>query len=205
VASKLDIGNRALTKLGEARITTFDETSKAAETLKSMFDIVADAELRANVWNFAKARALLPALSTAPEFGYARAFQLPTDWLRTLQVGQFPVYPRPDSRGLFSIEGRQILTDLGAPLALRYIARPESTLQYDALFIEVLACRLAAECAEPICQSTTKAQAKWQEYASAVQVAKRANAIERPSQAIADDTWMESRGGSGNHRHYLGD
>jgi hypothetical protein len=89
-------------------------------------------------------------------------------------------------------------------LHLRYIALPTDTSLFDALFVEVMACRLAAECAEPICQSTTKAQTKWQEYSSAVSVAKRANAIERPSQAIADDTWMEARGGSNNNlRHWV--
>lgn len=201
MTSKLDIGNRALTKLGEARITTFDENSKAAETLTSMWDVVLKAELRANIWNFAKSRAELAASATAPAFGFARAFPLPSDWVRNLQVGPFLVYPRPDTRGLFSIEGRAILTDLPAPLQLRYIALPSDTSLFDALFVEVLACRLAAECAEPISQSTTKAQAKWQEYASAISVAKRANAIERPSQAIGDDTWIESRGASSNYGH----
>lgn len=199
MTSKLDIGNRALTKLGEARITSFDEDSKAAETLNSMWDVVLKAELRANIWNFAKARALLAASATAPAFGFARAFPLPTDWVRNLQVGPFLVYPKTDQRGLFSVEGKSILTDLPAPLHLRYIALPPDTTSFDALFVEVFACRLAAECAESICQSTTKAQAKWQEYSAAMTVAKRANAIERPSQPIADDTWMEVRGYSGHH------
>ncbi|WP_321814580.1 MULTISPECIES: hypothetical protein [unclassified Paraburkholderia] len=202
MTSKLIIGNRALTKLGEQRITSFDEDSKAAETLNSMWDVVLKAELRANVWSFAKARAKLAASSTAPAFGFARAFPLPTDWVRNLQVGPVIVYPRPDTRGLFSVEGRSILTDLPAPLHLRYIAVPADTSLFDDLFVEVLACRLAAECAEPITQNSSKAQTKWQEYASAVAVAKRANALERPSQAIADDTWMEARGAARDHHHH---
>ncbi|SDV49192.1 hypothetical protein [Chitinasiproducens palmae] len=193
MASQIEIANRALTKLGEARITTLDEDSKAAETLFSMYDIVLESELRANVWNFAKTRARLPALSIDPVFGFSQQFQLPADFLRLIQVGEFNAYPATrDTRGLYSLEGRALLTDLPAPLAVRYIRRMTDATQYDSLFVEVLACRLAWECAMPITQVVSNKQTAMQEYQLAVRAAIRANAIERPSQAIADDTWMEA-------------
>ncbi|RQQ30526.1 hypothetical protein [Burkholderia stagnalis] len=195
MASQVGICNRALTKIGDKRITSLDEDSKAAATLKSMYDDVLDAALRAHVWSFTKARAQLPALADAPLFGFTQQFRLPADFIRLLQIGQFLIYPKTDTRGLFSIEAGNILTDLGAPLYIRYARRVADPNVMDPLFREAFACRLAAEACEPLTQSSTKKQAAWAEHEQAITAAIRVNAIERPSQPIADDTWLESRNG----------
>lgn len=195
MASQVGIANRALTKLGSARITSLDEDSKAAATLNSMYDDVLDACLREHVWAFAKTRVQLAALADAPLFGFDYQYRLPADFIRLIQIGQFLVYPRTDTRGLFSIESGNILTDLPAPLYIRYTKRVTDPNAMDALFREVLACRLAAEACESITQSSTKRQAAWAEHEQAVVKAIRVNAIERPSQPIGDDTWLESRNG----------
>lgn len=194
MTSNVYIANRAITKLGEARIISLTDSTKAATTIASMYDSVRDDELRAHLWHFAKTRAKLAALSTPPLFGFAYAFQLPSDCLRLIQVGDMLVYPRMDTRGLFSIEGRQILTDIGPSLSLRYIKRVEDPNLFDASFIESFSCRLAVESCESLTQSATKRQLAAAEYDAAIRRAVRANAIERPSQAIADDSWLESRG-----------
>ena len=198
MTSNVYIANRAVTKLGEARIISLTDSTKAATTIASMYDSVRDDELRAHIWHFAKARQMLPALSTAPLFGFANAFQLPADCLRLIQVGNLLVYPRMDTRGLFSIEGRQILTDMGPSLPVRYIRRIEDPNLFDSSFVEAFACRLASEACESLTQSATKRQLAAQEYDLAIRRAMRANAFERPSQVIADDTWLESRGGGGS-------
>ncbi|MBN3738084.1 hypothetical protein [Burkholderia sp. Tr-20355] len=195
MASQVGIANRALTKLGSARITSLDEDSKAAAVLNSMYDDVLDACLREHVWSFAKTRAQLAALADAPLFGFSYQYRLPTDFIRLIQIGQFLVYPRTDTRGLFSIEAGNILTDLAAPLAIRYTKRVTDPNMMDALFREVFACRMAAEACESITQSSTKRQAAWAEHDQAVAKAIRVNAIERPSQPVGDDTWLEARNG----------
>ncbi|EML1597806.1 hypothetical protein RVY52_002545 [Burkholderia cenocepacia] len=195
MASQVGIANRALTKLGSARITSLDEDSKAAATLNSMYDDVLDACLREHVWSFAKTRAQLAALADAPLFGFGYQYRLPADFIRLIQIGQFLVYPKTDTRGLFSIESGNILTDLPAPLYIRYTKRVTDPNAMDPLFREVFACRLAAESCEDITQSATKKQAAWAEHEQAVSKAVRVNAIERPSQPVGDDTWLESRNG----------
>lgn len=195
MASQVGICNRALTKLGDKRITSLDEDSKPAATLNSMYDDVLDACLRAHVWSFAKTRAQLPALSDAPLFGFGYQYRLPTDFIRLIQIGQFLVYPRTDTRSLFSIENGNILTDIQAPLYIRYAKRITDPNAMDPLFREVFACRLAAEACESLTQSATKRQGAWAEHEQAIAAAIRVNAIERPSQPIADDTWLESRNG----------
>lgn len=191
--SRVGIANRALTKLGGARIIALDDDSKASNTLDSMFDSVRDAELRANIWHFSKARAELPALSEPPAFGYSHQFSLPADYLRLIEIHGRRVAPQPDRDGWYSIEGRRILISHAGPLRIRYVRQVEDTTLFDALFVEAFACRLAAEACETLTQSNTKKQAAWDEYAQALAIARRANAIERPALATSDDTWLEAR------------
>lgn len=191
--SRVAIANRALTKLGAARIIALDDDNEASNTLDSMFDIVRDAELRANIWHFAKARAQLPVLSSKPAFGYGSQFQLPADYLRLIQVGPRNVDPNPTLDGWYSIEAGKILIDHPGPLSVRYIRRVEDTTQFDALFVEAFACRLAFESCETLTNSNTKKQMLWDEYSVALSAARRANAIERPALATSDDTWLEAR------------
>jgi len=193
VTSTVDIANRALTKLGQARIISLEDRKKAAETISSMFGAIRDAELREHVWSFSRARATLPAMSDTPEFGYRRQYQLPADHLRLLRLANFHVYPKPTIQGLYSIEGRRILTDVEAPLRIEFITRVTDPNLFDALFVEVLACRLAVESCEDLTQSQTKFQQVATMYSRALAGAIRANAVERPTQAINDDTWLESR------------
>lgn len=201
MASQVGIANRALTKLGSARITSLDEDSKAAAAINSCYDYVLDACLRAHRWDFAKTRASLPALSPAPLFGFQHQYRLPSDFLALIEIGQFQVYPRGDTRGLFSVEGGNILTDLGAPLAIRYTRRVTDPNAYDALFVEAFACRLALEVCESLTQSQTKMQTVSAMLSSAIGEAVRANAIERPSQPVGDDSWIESRNGVASRGH----
>lgn len=195
MASQIEIANRALTKLGVARIISLQDDNEQARALNSMISLVTDSELRSNTWNFSVKRASLAALVTTPAFDYAREFQLPSDCLKLLWCGD--VYPGPnlgDYRNApdaeYVIEGRKILTNLGAPLKLRYVAQVTDPTLFDALFAEALACKLAVECAESLTGSSTSRQLAWQEYDKAIRKAKRADAIEMPSQAIADDSWM---------------
>lgn len=191
--SNVAIANRALTKLGAARIIALDDDAQASNTLESMFDTVRDAELRASLWHFSKARAKLPRLSQAPAFGFSSQFQLPADCLRVIQIGDALTNPKPATDNWYSIEGGRILIDHPGPLNIRYVKRVEDPTLFDALFVEAFACRLAAEACETLTQSNTKKQAAWQEYEQALSVARRANAIERPALAMSDDTWLESR------------
>lgn len=52
-ATPLDIVNRALQMLGQTRITTLDDDSKAASEVKFAYDKVRVAELQRNLWTFA--------------------------------------------------------------------------------------------------------------------------------------------------------
>jgi hypothetical protein len=198
MASQVDIANRALTKLGAARIISFSDDNKQARAVSSMFNIVRDAELRSHIWSFSVKRASLAALVSTPDWGFQKEFQIPSDCLRILMVND--VYGGPSMEDYrnqpvadYSLEGNKILTDFSAPLKIRYIARIADTTQWDAMFVEAMSCRLAMELAEDLTQSNSKRELAQAEYMAALRGAIRASAVEQPSQAMPDNEWLLSR------------
>ncbi|MDB5433554.1 MAG: hypothetical protein JWP35_4670 [Caulobacter sp.] len=197
-SSSTDIANLALVKLGSAQIAALTDTGKSAVALAAIYDSVRDAELRGNIWKFAMTRTTLPAEAEAPEFGYGQKFTIPADCLRLVVVGNaFWIDNLSDYRSAgnapFEIDGANILTDLGAPLPIRYVKRDTDVGGYDALFVQALACRLAMEVAEALTQSPQKRQLAAQEYMVALKQARRVNAIERAPETAGDDSWVMSR------------
>jgi hypothetical protein len=199
VASRVDIANLALTKLGSnTKITSFEDNSVAARAISGVYDLVRKAELRKRHWSFALKRAALPALADAPTWGFGYAYQLPTDYLRLMQVGEFLLTPALNSyvtgdASPYAIEGQTIATDFGAPLKIRYVADITDEGVFDALFVTALAARIAFETCEQITQSNQKKQIAASDYKEAIRDAAAVGAIEKPPAPIADDSWMVAR------------
>jgi hypothetical protein len=202
MASIIGICNRALTKLGSNRITSLNDNTKPARVMSANYDSVRRSELRAHRWSFALTRAALPALAAAPAWGFARQFQLPADNLRLDQIEQaytwYGDYYRWSSASnfdtaLYSIEGGKLLTNLPAPLNIRYAQDITDPNLFDATFDEAFACKLAMEACEDLTQSSTKFQQIATEYGDAIKTAIRANAIERPPEPLAESDWILAR------------
>lgn len=200
MASNTDIANRALQKLGEARVSSVfpPDALKSARAVNAAFDIVRDNELRAHWWNFAKARTTLPADTVGPDFGYVYQYTLPADCLRVRVVGNMRqslglLNYRTGLEKLYAIEGRKILTDLTAPLALEYTARVSDTSLWDACFVEAFACKLAEEICYEITQSDSRYESLRRDYKRAIREAVLANAIELPPEGLADDSFVLAR------------
>ena len=207
MTSKIECANRALSKLGEQRITDISSDIKSARAVNAAFNIVRDRELRAHGWSFAMKRAQLAASVDAPLYGFAYSYPMPADLLRIWELGEW-YWSGPDqtdyrngSSAPYSVEGRNILTSetrsatvgVPSPLNIRYIAQVDDTNQWDACFVEAFACKLAIECCSELTQSATKKSDLWGEYKVAVGEAQRVNAIELPPEYVADDSWLMSR------------
>ncbi len=194
MAANVDIVNRALSKLGDMRISSLGDPTKAAGLAASLFDILRDAEISAHSWNFAKARAVIPAEADKPAFGWEFQYILPSDCLRVLEAGPWPQSVMADYVGSdtsqFTFEDGRILTNLGPVLNLRYLRRVTDPEFFPPTFVEALACKLAAEMAEALTGSNSKRELAWKEYDQAVRLARRINAIGLPPQMVQDDTWM---------------
>ncbi len=184
MTSRVEICNRALDKLGSAAITSLDDNVKAARACARMFDAVRDSELRDHQWNFATARASLPELDETPVYEFSKQYQLPGDCLKVIDV---------DPTGDWKIEGRRVVTDISAPLRIKYIQRVQDTSSFDALFVEALAARMAQELCEALTQSNSKKRAAQEDYAQAIRRARRADAIEGTADALEETSWIKAR------------
>lgn len=185
MASEVSICNLALQKLGESRISSLSDDSKAARECNASYEHVRDMELSAHDWNFARARTSLAADATAPAFGYDYSYTLPADYLQI----------RPDNSSDldWQIEGQSILTNWGAPLEIVYTRRVEDPNVFHPLFIEALACRMAIHLCERMTQSNTKLGNLDGQYSVAIREARKANAFAKISQDLPEDGWIAAR------------
>ena len=204
MASKVDIANRALSMLGEARIISLSDNNKPARAMNARFDLLRDAELAAYPWRFAVKRVQLAALTDVPAWGFSTIYQRPSDDLRTIRVGGASIDSRAvgvmyaasgysiDEASYEIIEGK-IHTDLSAPLDYEYISQVTDTGQFDPLFVEALAARIAADAAEELTQSNAKKEAAMFVYNKALATARRNNSLMRPPRKRGTTSWMASR------------
>lgn len=189
MASKVEICNRALQKLGAKRIVSLTEDSRNARACNVAYEAVKLAEIRAHSWSFAIKRAELAAESPAPAWGRTSAFPLPADFVKLINP-----YPETSLNTLdWQIEGKKILTNDSAPLYVRYLYDVTDPNEMDSLFREAFSTRLAGELCEEITQSNTKKTDLKAEYREIVADAKKANAIEKVPEDGPEDTWITAR------------
>ena len=189
MASVVEICNRALDKLGEAPIVSLADDIKASRACARAYAPVRDAVLRDHPWNCAIHRTALAAEAEAPAWGYARRFPLPVDCLRVLEVEGEAAGPGAG----WIVEGRAVLTDIGAPLRVRYLRRLTDATLFDPLLAEALAARLAVELCEALTQSNTKRQMLLEDYAEIVARARSADGQEGTPPALAESPWVLAR------------
>ncbi len=199
-SSQVQVCNRALQKLGVAiAITNISDNTASARAMSTAWLPVLEAELRRHRWKFSILRTNLAQISGTPANGvYGNIFQLPSDCLRVLNVGDWwPGNDISDYRGRptseYSLENNLVLTNFGAPLSLRYISRITNTGQWDSAFAETMSARLAWETCEQLTQSGEKRKLAMQEYKTAIREAIAANALESPPEFMADDSWVTAR------------
>lgn len=187
MASDVEIANLALVTIGDDEtLITLGADTRQGRAIQAVFAPMRDAVLRAHPWNFAMTRAALPALATAPAFGYTYAYQLPADWLRFYETADFAPY---------AVESGLLLTDSSPPLNIRYIRRVVDTGAFDPLFVVALAAKIAAQVAQRLTGSATIRANAMDDYAAAMAEAKKVDGQENPPEDLLEDDWVLSREG----------
>ncbi len=189
--SVVSICNTALDLLGADPITSLADDSKAARFCARNYERVRDAVLRAYPWNCALARAALAALAEAPAWGYARQYPLPEGPSPAYCLRVLAIDGEADLGLAYKIEGRRILTDEDAPLALLYIARLDDPAQFDPLLADAIAARLALDAAYPLAGSVSLAQAMSQAYAEKLAEARQVDSQEGTPDTLVAGDWLE--------------
>lgn len=167
-SSAVQIANIALTRIGQKPITSLDDTNNAAILAKTHYDETRKAVLHTVPWKFAKRRAELAALASAPTFEYARAYQLPAKALYVVSTSM-----DEDGHGgtgeAWDVEGRTIITDASSPIRIVYIEDVEDVVQFSPLFVDALAEKLAAELVYGITKQAASRERHLQIYAAKVE------------------------------------
>lgn len=181
----LQIANKALTKLGLPTIQSFDSQEEAARLAGAIFGTVRDFELATYPWAFAIKRTELPALAESPAFGYKFQYALPADFLRLEGIYNCG----GANKNAYELEGNNLLTDIGAPLQIRYISRELNQIKWPPYFVEAVATKLAYEMCERLKQDPQRKSVLWQEYQAIIGAAKRCNAIQLAVKDIRPGSW----------------
>lgn len=198
MSSSITVANGALQLLGAAPITSLDDATMEARACKIAYDACRQAELQATNWSFASTRAVLAALTSTPAFEFTYAYPYPVDAIRIIQVADYFVgltltNYRTRDEVEYRLEKRQILTNIGTTLPIRYVADVVDASQFAPLFCEAVSHRIAWRICKRITQSNELKTQLRSDYAVVLQEAVRANAVEKPPVALPDDSWIISR------------
>lgn len=187
ITSKTDIGNLALDLLSAGTVNDIESPTTATETLLNRwYDQSRRKILREHPWNFAIKRQVLAAESTVPAFGWSKAFPVPTDFIRILQVegddGQ--IFPSSQYQ-VENVNGvRCILLDTEASeLRLVYVYDITDVTRFDPMFIDLLAYEIALSVAFKVTESNTNIDRIGQLHKMRGALARAIDGQERPRHA----------------------
>lgn len=138
--SKVDIWNRALVRIGESQLESPTDDGKSAQVLRTVYPQVLKEVLEEEsfAWNFAQRAKALALVSNDPVTGYGYAYQLPTDYVTVLKLG--------NPRAHWEIFGSELHTD-ESQAVLTYVALVDQPSAYPGKFVKALALALAVELA----------------------------------------------------------
>lgn len=186
-----DIANMALSRIGHNRqMTSFnDDATAEADLVRLHYPRLRDSLLRSHPWNFAIKRAELSSIDETPAFEYDYKFALPTDCLKVLRTSLEAENIEDDYR----IEGRYLLSN-DDTCFIEYIAQITDTNQFDAMFVDMLAWAIAAECAMPLINDARVAQNAAGMFQALQRDARSVDAQEgTPRQLIQSYDWLTAR------------
>ncbi len=198
MSARIDIVNFGLSLLGADAITSLEDDSSEAITMKNFYYIARDAVLEETDWTFATKR-FLPAKSTSdPEWGWSSAFPIPSDILRVTQVDR----NWTTSTGLsdtrvrnpvaHDVEGREILCDENV-IYCKGIRRISDEGIYSSLFVEAFSVKLAMFACYPITESNRKMEIIAALYTSVIKTAKSRDGLQSSTRRMRNQVLSRAR------------
>jgi hypothetical protein len=137
-SSKVDVCNMALAELADKPITSLTDATERARLCNQFFDDVMKLVLRDHNWRCAMKRAQLSRLEAAPAFGFLYQYELPSDWVRTVDTDLDP------NGYKWTEEDGKLLTDETA-VNLRYVYLLDNPAKWEAQLTECIAAMLACK------------------------------------------------------------
>jgi hypothetical protein len=120
-----------------------------------------------------------------PDTEYGAHYTMPADAVRVLEL--------TETDAEWVVEGREVLTDDGITVPIRYLAKIIDVSTYDPLLVSALAARMAAELCEEFTQSNSKRELALTEYRMLGNRAHVADAREQSPMSFEEDDWIKAR------------
>lgn len=161
MASKVQICNLALTRLGAARVTNIDSpTTNEEKICNILFDDTVKEVMLEGSWTSTIRRTALAQTTSTPSFEYTYEYQLPVDpeCLKVLEVDE-------EAPGVidYRIEDDKLLTD-ESTIKIRYIAYVSDTESWDEMLKRAVVAKLSSDLAYALTGDTRKAELEYQRY-----------------------------------------
>lgn len=202
MASRLEIYNDALAHLGERKLASLTEAREPRRKLDDQWDRGVRYCLEQGLWNFALRTVQVDSsASFTPTFGYTKAFEKPTDWIRTAVISDNEMLSPPLLR--YSDEVDLWYADVD-PLFAQYVSDDTTygadVSRWPETFAEYVACHLARK----ICRGLTSSLSDFDEL---LKLERKLRADARSKDAMnqapafpPQGTWSRSRsGGAGTY------
>ena len=186
MATLTELVNMALLECGAQPLDTdIDDATERARAAKTAWPFVRKTILRLHPWNPPTKRALLDADATAPSWGFATRYPLPSDYIRMLDV---------DTDEQWRIEGAWLVTDAtGDDLGVRYVYDETDPADYDATLTDAMVLFMAFRIMHRLSGDKgmrDRISADWQSY---LREAKRIDGLEQTAAELEDDTFITAR------------
>ena len=189
MASKVEICNQALLKLGQSPIMSIDDDSPRARQCFQEFESALGATLRSYPWPFAIVRKELGRITEVPPFGFSYYYELPADMARAVEVFA------QDHK--YQIEGKRIATN-AEYVAMRYVTKSIEVEQLDDQTVEVVALMLAVKLAVILTENLQLKDMLYAELQQAMAIARNTWAVEDYPQEVIEGPWLAAHdAGSG--------
>lgn len=186
MASSVSICSNALLMLGAQTINDLSDTSDRAKIAANLYPQVRNKILRSHPWNCCIKRVVLSPDVAAPAFGYDYQFTIPSDWVRTISVGE------PGVEEDYRVEGRKILADTNV-IYLKYLFLNTNEGTWDESLVDVMTIAMAARMAYAITQSASVEQVKQQELSAALREARAVDGQDDPPETLGDFRLITAR------------
>ena len=178
------ICNSALTKVGAQRISALSDNNDRARLCTEQYDKNRQNLLVSHPWKFARDRVALSASITAPAYGWAYKFPLPSDCLRVWGTST-----EPDD---WTTEGRFLFSN-SSEISINYIKDLTDESLFTPSFAEALACMIAEDISYALTKSSSLLENLQKKTKAAIAFARNQNGQEGVGDRIYADTWLNAR------------
>lgn len=208
MASEVQIANMAAILVGVAgNIASLDDDRTIARRLKAAWVMSRQAAIRDGAWNFAARRARIAEKVVAEDdkYPWAFAYAEPAQSLRLIEVDGMSTEERCPH---YLYENRLILTNIAAPLPIRFMIDVPEPAYWDALFAKAFAAMLALTIGKSVAGSNYDDAKGERDYRRLIAASRRVDARENPNIAQAESDWITARwrgNGGYDHSRFAGD